>query len=256
MKTLNYKQEFERFLKSRERKYSGLMLKALKAQYDQYLGSGDIEKVTMDSVRKVVENLYKDAFLTYGKKMGLFIKREEKRSAMMGLAADLIEAFRVYFWNDILNISQGITETTKDIIRRVILAGVQEGLNAREVAKEIVEKSEMSAYRALMIVRTETTAAANAGSYFSAQKSRIVMTKVWIAATDNRTRHDHREVNGKTVDLEDSFTVGAYKMLYPGDRGGNGRPVVGPEETINCRCTIGFTGKRDERGRLILKPLQ
>lgn len=234
--------------------------KAVKRQYEAYLETNDITKVNADGLYNVLRQLYLDAFILYAKKSKTLIGRipkVEKKAApsggAMGFSDILIEAFIRWFSGDILNTSQGITETTIDIISRVINDSVRQGYNARKVAKQIAEEARLSRQRALLIVRTEVTGAANAGSYYAALKSELVMQKRWIATSDKRTRPDHREVNGTIIDLEKPFEVGTYKMLYPGDKGGNGRMPVGAEEVCNCRCTLGYIPKRDEKGRLILK---
>jgi len=82
----------------------------------------------------------------------------------------------------------------------------------------------------------------------TAEASDLVMTKEWIAAKDDRTRHDHRYLNGKSVDLEGNFlTETNISISYPGD------PKAPANEVINCRCTIGFKAKRDADGMLIFK---
>ena len=60
----------------------------------------------------------------------------------------------------------------------------------------------------------------------------IKVRKRWIAAKDNRTRHDHGFADGQTVDYDQPFDVGGYKLMFPGDPSGPGH------EIYNCRCSM------------------
>lgn len=245
-------QSFENFLRKYEKAYAGKIRKALNEQVMVELQTG---KSNMAGLYKVIEQLYMSAFVTYGKRMNIFIKREEKkRDGSMGFSEILARKFKEQFGVSILNTSQGITETTKELIRRLLSEFVEEGFNIRELAKKM---EGVNANRALLIARTEVTGAANAGAYFTASQSRLVMQKEWLATNDKRTRKTHKHstgISGTTIELNELFTVGKYKMLHPGDKGGrDGRLPVGAEEVCNCRCTLLFKPKRDEKGRLILK---
>lgn len=135
-----------------------------------------------------------------------------------------------------------ISQTTREWILRIISNGVQEGLGADEIAKEI-EGSEFLRFQALRIVRTETVRATNIGAMKAAEASPFEVQKEWIAAHDNRVRHSHRFIDGQVVDYGQVFTNG---LLQPGD------PTGPASETINCRCTVAFVPKR-ENGRLVRK---
>ena len=60
--------------------------------------------------------------------------------------------------------------------------------------------------------------------------------KTWHAELDRKTRNDHRNMNGKTIDIEDTFKFPDCEMLYPHDEE-NGTA----EQTANCRCSISFS---------------
>jgi HK97 family phage portal protein len=64
------------------------------------------------------------------------------------------------------------------------------------------------------------------------------MTKTWWTEDDERVRHTHAMVDGKSVSGGDRFTVGESKMLYPGD------PAGALDEIINCRCWCNWAPKR------------
>lgn len=60
--------------------------------------------------------------------------------------------------------------------------------------------------------------------------------KKWITMRDKRVRHTHRQVDGKTIGINDIFLVGNSMMLHSGDSS------MGAEakELISCRCTTKY----------------
>jgi hypothetical protein len=106
-------------------------------------------------------------------------------------------------------------------------------------------------------VRTENTLASFYGLKLAAEKSEYETGKEWISASDHRTRHGHRRVDGEVVDEEGRFAVGVYTkkgiLLRTEMMFGPGDPEASAENVINCRCTTALVPMRDERGRLIPK---
>lgn len=66
--------------------------------------------------------------------------------------------------------------------------------------------------------------------------------KRWDAIMDDKTREDHVDVNGAVVPIDEPFIVGGYEMMYPGDESLG----AGPEEIINCRCSVEYLMTEDE----------
>lgn len=104
----------------------------------------------------------------------------------------------------------------------------------KEVSKQAAkgEEGPFSMNRAVTISRTLLTAAANGGKLEGWKQSGLVKKKRWRAANNNRTRKDHREANGQTVDIDKPFRVGGEKLMYPGDPAGSAKQIV------KCRCTM------------------
>ena len=73
----------------------------------------------------------------------------------------------------------------------------------------------------------------------------IELTREWIATKDARTRHSHGAADGQRVGVDEPFTVGGEKLMFPGDAsmGASGRNLY------NCRCTIKAMVKGHERAR-------
>lgn len=132
-----------------------------------------------------------------------------------------------------------LLETSRNKIRKAIQdavhASYEEGSTIVDLAGAIKETySGFSESRAMTIARTETVGASNAASEAAAKATGIPnLKKEWISSpADGRERPEHREVNGKAVDLDEEFEVGGVRMKRPGD---------GPaDQVINCRCTIAF----------------
>ena len=60
--------------------------------------------------------------------------------------------------------------------------------------------------------------------------------KTWVTERDSKVRRTHREVEGKTVPIDDYFYVGASRLLFPGDE------LNGDDEEIaNCRCSLRYS---------------
>lgn len=58
--------------------------------------------------------------------------------------------------------------------------------------------------------------------------------KRWRTQRDNRVRHTHREMEGKTIPIDDYFIVGGSALLYPGDPEGEEKEIAG------CRCALEY----------------
>lgn len=59
--------------------------------------------------------------------------------------------------------------------------------------------------------------------------------KRWITQRDNRVRATHREVDGKTIPINDYFIVGGVAMLCPCDP-----DCPDNKETAGCRCALEY----------------
>ena len=97
------------------------------------------------------------------------------------------------------------------------------------------------AYRAMTIARTESVGAANNGQVAAArellaQHPGFTAIKRWIATEDERTRHDHAELNGvEVLGLDTPFVCDSGdEILWPHDPGAPARQLV------NCRCSFGI----------------
>lgn len=250
-----YLLRFNRFQKSREKFFAPKIAKALIAQYKTVLDNIDqadiaINKINHLQVERVVRNIYMDSAIVYGAKIRSDLKKERliksaipisyssKARMPMGFSDRMAQLIADYFRTDILNTSLGITNTTKDLIRKVFTDAYAKGLSIDQIISQLKD-TELSRVRARLIARTETVTSANKGAMFVAKDTGLELNKEWLSARDNRVRFHHREENGQIIGMNDFFTVGPDLMQYPGDRGGHdGAPKVSPSNYCNCRCTI------------------
>jgi uncharacterized protein with gpF-like domain len=180
-------------------------------------------------------------------------KQVTKAMMPMGQNEELIQEIIQYFQTHLLSKAVlPVTQTMKEWILEQLIEGQKEGKSITQVADEII-KMDFPKKRAIVIARTEIIKAANAGARFGAKKAGYATSKTWIAAQDNRTRrlprdaYSHLAMNGITVDIDEPFMVpkrtGGYDDIQQ-----PGAPDGDSGDVIQCRCTIGFTLKRDSNG--------
>lgn len=106
-------------------------------------------------------------------------------------------------------------------LQNAMLQGILQGESipalATRVALAVGESNRKSAIRN---ARTMATGAQNAGridAYKRAQAKGVNLRQTWVATLDLRTRHEHRQLDGQTVDVGTPFTVDGEKIRYPGD---------------------------------------
>lgn len=135
----------------------------------------------------------------------------------------------------------GISETSRRVIGNQIRIGIDKGETQDQIAARIRKaRRSISPDRAQTIARTEVHAAMNYGSFIAASDSNAVQDKVWLATPDGRARDAHAAASGQRRSLSEPFSVGGEALMYPGDDGS-------PENTINCRCTLGYVTARRRR---------
>lgn len=151
-----------------------------------------------------------------------------------------------------------VNATTRNRILGILQMAIDKGFGVDETVR-LLEGSPLSERQAAVIVRTEIKRATETGGSVAAETFPFEQNKEWIAIKDNRTRgnpingsHDHAnhwEMDGQVVDADGKFKDprNGNELKYPGD------PEGEAEDTIQCRCTVGYEAKRDDRGRMIPK---
>ena len=117
----------------------------------------------------------------------------------------------------------------QSVMTQSILQGESIPHIAQRIARTMGESNRKSTVR---YARTATTGAENAGrvdAYKRAEDMGIELEQEWLATLDSRTRDSHRDMDGESVKVGETFSNGCR---YPGDPRG---PAA---EIWNCRCTL------------------
>lgn len=203
-------------------------------------------------------NLYKEIGLIHGKRVGKQVNRQLKEFTVDAFLNAIERDLLTWLYENSLSRITSVQQTYVSYLQELIAKGRAENKTVREIAKEIqesVNRRNFYRYQALRIARTETTAAANYASTIVSQTSGVVQQKVWISASDVRTRRlpenefSHVAMNGVRVEENEMFKVpskiGYEELRFAGDPKGSGANV------INCRCSNVLVAKRDVNGRFI-----
>lgn len=210
---------------------------------DEYLRQGRLDDVTRDPIIETLERLYSEVGGKWAYKTDQQIRRD------LGLPKlrfneRIANIIRQQYGPELLNMSDNITQTTKDHIRTILQNSIERNLTLEQIRAEI-QATGPSEARARVIARTETVRAANAGAIVNANEKGYVLQKKWFAVMDNRTRHDHETLDGQTVSKDEPFKVRdkngiTQQMMFPGDTSLGADPA----QTINCRCSMQFIAKK------------
>jgi hypothetical protein len=163
--------------------------------------------------------------------------RQFKASAEDDLFVDLAQR---WVHTEGLKRSKLIADTTEADVLKAISDGIDEGLGTAAIADSIESVTDLSDWRAELIARTETHAAANYASVESVRaaedKLGVNMLKEWLPTMDSRTRPAHADMAGsEPIPMDDKFIVDGEEMDRPGD------PAGSAENVINCRCVLLFS---------------
>lgn len=130
-----------------------------------------------------------------------------------------------------LNIQKDKKWNSKQL-NSAVLQGILQGESINKIAKRIMPICDNNSKSAIRNARTMVTQAENKGrldGYKELENEGLILTKVWVATEDDRTRASHLEINGEEVGIDEEFSNG---LMYPADPDGD------PEEVYNCRCTM------------------
>jgi hypothetical protein len=253
-------QDYRKLYANALKQYSPKFKKELQKQVDTYCRTLDYNAISDKAIKKTIQKLH----LALGVKMAQISQKVVKRSVKgvyvpLEVKSETTDLFAYVILQylerkGLSETSAEITNTTKEQIRRFMIQSAEKNYTLPETIA-LLRTSDLTAYRAEMIARTETGRAANIGSMVGATSTGLVTMKEWIAAQDNRTRRvprdqfDHYHMDGKTVEMDEYFEVNSKKgykeaMLHPCDPSGSAGDV------INCRCTVGFEAQRDSKGKL------
>ena len=134
-----------------------------------------------------------------------------------------------------INVPEDI-KWNKKKINSAVTQGILQGEDIDKISKRVADTvTDMNHTSAVRNARTMTTSAESGGrvdSYKRAEGMGISMQQVWLATLDNRTRHEHRQLDGQKRAVGEPFEVEGNKIEFPGD------PKAEPFLVYNCRCTL------------------
>ncbi len=271
-------QTFNVFQAKIERKYIPMVYKEINSSlkdFTSYMANVGYQKAAstintnfdVQGLLTIINDLHKEC----GGKYGAFVynqfknfKRSTgqihyKRLTLFGVAEDIGQLIVNQIAISLLNNVHGIEASIKDDILHYVELGQINGWAYDKTAKMIEDKVG-SKYRSQRIVRTESVKASNMGGMAGAQRTGLLMDKIWINAKDLRVRgnpigkyplaeFDHWDMGGQTQPLNQPFHLGSRRtgfasdsLQFPGD------PTGAPADIINCRCVAGYIPRRDENG--------
>lgn len=118
-----------------------------------------------------------------------------------------------------------------------ILQGILQGESIPKIAARMADVCESNHVAMVRTARTIVTAAENSGRLAGMNKAEeggMIFEKIWMAATDARTRDSHLDLNGKKVKNGEKFkSITGAELEFPGDWRAPGY------EVYNCRCSLG-----------------
>jgi hypothetical protein len=213
-----------------------------------------------DEMMKLMNKLYKEATVIFGNAVYRAIGINNQKSTASLYNTEWVQKAVEFLVQYGFLLVSDITQTTKAKLQDILSKGLNDGLSVYEIVRLILDDRDngYSMMRATRIVRTEVMRASNYASMIAANQHEFEVDKIWISRIDNRTRripknqYDHINMNGQKVGWDEDFTSTGKKgdlvlAGFPGD------PTTPAGFTINCRCTVGFEGKRDTSGKLIRK---
>jgi len=204
------------------------------------------------SLSKVIEDMYLEVGLRFARMNYRDMTQEIKKG--FGFNQLWTNFIKDYLHRFLLEkITYDVATTTRKNLLNILEESITEGWSIDETTNHI---DDFTQWKAAQIVRTEVGRAANVGTKAQSETFPYEQMKEWISAHDKRVRGVKPEDHASHIDL-DGIRINAGD-LFKDPRNGDfldhpGDPKASAESTINCRCTVAYTAKRDANGRLIPK---
>jgi len=191
---------------------------------------GRVAEITQ--IQKVIGRAYRTIFLLTGNDtVGQLYDMTGKTKPL-----DLLFGERKIMERQILTMAKQINRTNEKQVKRLVRAGIEQGLSNKQIAENIRSATTFNAARAQRIAQTETTKAINTATndaykQFEDQEGVKVM-KEWIDSRDDKVRDTHQELGSQPpIPVDQDFEIDGYSAPAPAAFGAASMDV-------NCRCTI------------------
>lgn len=194
-----------------------------------------------------MQQAYELVATTAARREYYFIRAMESKAILDFLIDAWRAVFMDYSTNYAYRISNELSETTREEIRRALQESYEQQLNADQTASYIRKKvgREISRSRAVLIARTESATAANLGKLTGAKswldEAGEKGYKQWIGRADGRERHTHYLLNDTIIPIDEDFMLDGERCTAPGDT------RLSAAERCNCRCTVQYMSERRYR---------
>lgn len=191
----------------------------------------DVEfEAHQSNMQEIFNKYYKRAMVFFSSDVQKQLDAVSKKTSLWEML------FRGYMTTKGGSRAKEVAGTTKDDLRRVIASAAESEEPEAVVVRRMLAVRGLSAFRADMIARTETH---NAAMYASLETARDIsadvqfeMMKIWNTTEDERTRDEHRDVDGQRQTLDGYFQVGGESLEKPSDGSA--------ANSINCRCVLTY----------------
>lgn len=163
---------------------------------------------------------------------------QAKKDAEIGISFDIVDERAMQAAIDRTNKIGSVLETYNESLRMNIMFGINEGLAMEKIAATIVDYVEnRSVATSLMIARTETIYASNAGAEFGYMQSGVVEGKMWLGGQAGIC-DICADMENLTAPLGSSFDVSHIMDKYGINFDYSAGQMPFPPLHPNCRCTI------------------
>lgn len=202
--------------------------KTLKAQV-----SAIIDKLHADefnTIEQFTQQSYTDGFVgtmysLHGQNMPLLLPIDHNAAAKAIVTDSKI--------NEDLYTALGVdAKNLKKTINEVLTRGIASNMSYADMTRHIMIATNAPKKRAKTIVRTEAHRIQQASQHDARKAAKAKggdVVKQWDATLDGDTRPSHAELDGQIREVDEPFTIGTKKAMYPGEFGD-------PSEDCNCRC--------------------
>ena len=132
------------------------------------------------------------------------------------------------------SLSPSFVDDSPDLAARMLRLEQEIEEGDEEEDLETAEKDYWLSYRrAEEIAQSESNSFLNYTDYVEA-KNKGATKKTWLTMLDDKVRDSHEEIEGRTITIDEYFTVGNSRMKFPHDLSES----PDPKEVINCRCAV------------------
>ena len=191
--------------------------------FEEFFGEMDISEEQMEKRIETAKDVKAFVLLALA---AMYLEYTEGTYGYLDSAAEMSQHYKTMLERMDIPLTDYFSSTHADSI-------------ATEIAVATMNHSDdpyfFSEDRAMLIAENEANSIWNDSEYEDAiltGKTR----KTWLAIIDKVTRDTHREVNGKTIPIDQPFEVGESLLQFPRDESLG----AGPEEIVNCRCSVTY----------------